>query len=270
MSAFALRLEVFDGPLDLLLALVRRGGLEISCVALAQVTDQFLSYLSRLEAIDPGAIAAFCEEASTLMVIKSRALLPRPPQVEPDEDADALALVERLRAYRQFKQVASGLGRREQGGLRAYARVAPLPDLPPKLDPGDVSAADLAAAFRAALAEADRQAAAEAPLGPAVPAPRLRLADRLVEIRGMLGARGRVTFREVLLGGRTTGGRADREYIIVSFLAVLELLRRAVIRAVQPDLFGEIVVELRPEAAAVLAGGVAATDDQDEGLFVDE
>lgn len=258
-------MEVFEGPLDLLLALVRRGGLEISCVALAQVTDQFLSYLSRLEAIDPGAIAAFCEEASTLMVIKSRALLPRPPQVEPDEDADALALVERLRAYRQFKQVATGLGRREQGGLRAYARVAPLPDLPPKLDPGDVSAADLAAAFRAALAEAARQAAAEAPLGPPVPAPRLRLADRLVEIRNMLGARGRVTFREVLLGGRT-----DREYIIVSFLAVLELLRRAVIRAVQPDLFGEIVVELRPEAAASLAGGVAGTDEQDEGLFVDE
>jgi segregation and condensation protein A len=258
-------MEVFDGPLDLLLVLVRRGGLEISCVALAQVTDQFLSYLSRLEAIDPSAIAAFCEEASTLMVIKSRTLLPRPPQVEPDEDADALALVERLRAYRQFKQVATGLGRREQGGLRAYARVAPLPDLPPKLDPGDVSAADLAAAFRAALAEADRQAAAEPPLGPPVPAPRLRLADRLVEIRSMLGERGRVTFREVLLGGRT-----DREYIIVSFLAVLELLRRAVIRAVQSDLFGEIVVELRPEAAAALAGGVAGTEPQDEGLFVDE
>lgn len=265
MSAFAVRIEVFDGPLDLLLALVRRGGLEISCVALAQVTDQFLSYLSRLEAIDPGAIASFCEEASTLMVIKSRALLPRPPQVEPDEDADALALIDRLRAYRQFKQVASGLGRREQGGLRAYARTAPLPDLPPKLDAGDVSAADLAAAFRAALAEADRQAGAEVTLGPPVPAPRLRLADRLVEIRGMLGARGRVTFREVLLGGR-----ADREYIIVSFLAVLELLRRAVIRAVQPDLFGEIVVELRPEAAMALAGGAAEAESSDGELFVDE
>lgn len=245
MSAYHVRLEVFEGPLDLLLTLIRKEQLDITAVALAQVTNQFVAFIERLEAIDVGALSAFCETAATLMVIKSRSLLPRPP-APPEEDVDALLLLERLRAYRQFKRAAQDLQQREHEGLRAYVRAAPPPDLPPKLDPSGVSLSDLVAAFESVLAEVD---AAPAPPPPAVPPPKLRLADRLADIRGLLRQRGRLTFREALLGERR-----DREYIIVSFLAVLELLRRAFVRATQSELFGEIVLELRPEAEGVAAG----------------
>ncbi len=265
MSAYAIRIEGFEGPVDLLLALVRRAEIEITRIALGQVTTQFLSHLRGLEAVEPGEVAGFCEDTSTLMVLKSRALLPRPPEAAPDEDAAAEALAERLRAYRQFKQVASGLQAREYAGLRAYARTAPLPEIPPQAGPGELSAADLAAAFEVALIEAARQAAALPPPAPAAPAPRVRLVDRLSDIRHMLATRGRVTFYEILLGGRP-----EREYIIVSFLAVLELLRRAVIRAVQPDLFGEIMIELRPEVVAAGAGAGAGDDGAAEGSFLDD
>lgn len=247
MSAYTVRLPVFEGPLDLLLALIRRAELDITAVAIAKVTDQYLAHVSALEIVDPVAVASFCEVTTTLMLIKSRTLLPRPPAPEADDDPDAQILAERLRAYQRFQRVAQGLQAREQAGLRVFTRAAPPPDLPPKLDPGGVAAADLMAAFAAALAEAEALAAADAPApgGPAVPAPRIRLAERLAEVRRLLVERRRVTFRDVLLGGRL-----DREFIVVSFLAVLELLRRAAIRAIQPDLFGEIVLELRPEAGA--------------------
>lgn len=266
MSGYIVELEVFVGPVDLLLNLVRRTAIEITQVALGQVTAQFLGYLGRVEVVDPVAVAAFCEDASTLLLLKSRALLPRPPAAEPDEDAGAEALAERLRAYRQFKHVANGLQAREHAGLRTFTRVAPPPELPVQARPGELSAADLAAAFELALAEAARQAPHLPPPGPPLPAPRrVRLADRLVEIRHMLAARGRVTFHEILIGGRP-----EREYIVVSFLAVLELLRRAAVRAVQPDLFGEILIELRPGVVAAGDNGALLANAATEGSFLDD
>lgn len=260
-DAFQVRLEVYEGPLDLLLSLVRREELEITAVALARVTGQFLDYLERLPGFDGARVAAFCEVAATLMMLKSRALLPRPPARDDAEEPDAGdLLLERLRAYRQLQQAAKSLQAREQSGLRAFVRQAPPPDIPPRLDPGEVSPDDLAAAFASALAEARALSAEEGPPLVASPAPRrIRLAERLQEIRDLLLRHGRLAFREALLGGRR-----EREFVVVSFLAVLELLRRAFVRAVQPELFGEIFLEARPEA------GPADPAVEDGTSFLDE
>lgn len=241
-DVWRVRLDVFEGPLDLLLTLVQRQSLDITTLALAQVTDQYLRYLATLEFVNARALADFCEVAATLVVLKSRALLPRPPAPEPDELADAEALAERLRQYQRVKRAAELLGERERAGLRAYVRAAPPPDIPPRLEPGNVSLEDLTRAFEAALAEA--ALAPEEPAAPAVRPNRVRLSDRLQDIRRMLLQQQRVTFRAVLLGERPT-----REYVVVSFLAVLELLRRRAIQAVQAELFGEILLELLPGEA---------------------
>jgi segregation and condensation protein A len=255
VSEFRVQIEVFEGPLDLLLTLVRREAIDITTVALARVTDAYLQYLTTLEAVDPDGLASFVEVASTLLVIKSRALLPRPPAVAVDEDADAQALVERLRAYRQYRRTAEQLGQRERSGMRAYVRVAPLPDVAAAMVPGEVSVAALAAAFERALVEAS-QRAEEPPAGGPVPPHRVLLSERLADIRALLVARRRVAFGQVLIGQRR-----DREYIIVSFLAVLELLRRGMIRAVQEELFGEIILEMRRagEDALWTSDALAAT-----------
>lgn len=245
-AQYRVRLEVFEGPLDLLLTLIQRESLDITTVALAQVTDQYLRYMAALEEIDAGALAEFCQVAATLIVIKSRALLPTTTvAADEEEDSEAQELAERLRAYRRLRQAAEGLGHRERGGLRAYVRTAPPPDVKPTLDPGDVTVTDLARAFETALAEAARQA--EPPPVRGVRAHPVRLADRLASIRDLLAAKGRVAFREALLGERR-----DREFVIVSFLAVLELLRRRYVHCVQAELFGEIMLEKRPDAGGWL------------------
>lgn len=244
MSAYQVTLEVFEGPLDLLLALVRRAELDITTVSLARVTTDYLAYLARLEEIDPGALAEFCEVAATLLLLKSRTLLPRPPDtaLEADED-DPDALAARLREYRRYRDVADNLSARHQRGLRAFARVAAPVEPAPRLEPGEASVVDLAAAFEAVLAQTpSRRPEPEPP--PGVRPYRYRLSDRLREIGGILLARRRIAFHELLVGDRP-----DREFVIVSFLAVLELLRRAAVRAVQEELFGHISIELRPETA---------------------
>ena len=83
MTSYTVRLPVFEGPLDLLLELIERAELDITKVALAQVTDQYLSYLRQLETKDPSDLASFLVVAARLLQIKSEALLPRPPEREP-------------------------------------------------------------------------------------------------------------------------------------------------------------------------------------------
>jgi segregation and condensation protein A len=258
VDEYVVELEVFEGPLDLLLTLVRRESLDITEVSLATVTNGYLRYLATLEEIEPGALADFCEVAATLLLIKSRMLLPRPPVADEDEEGDTQALVERLREYRLYRDAAERLGAREHEGLRAYVRVAARPDAVAVVQTGEASVVDLAAAFESALADAAGRVEPE-PAGGVRPH-RVRLSERLPEIRSALEKRGSMTFREVLLGSTPS-----REYVIVSFLAILELLRRGVVRAVQGELFGEIMLELRPDAPAETGSAVEdATYDLQE------
>jgi segregation and condensation protein A len=259
VSSFQVALEVFEGPLDLLLTLVRRASLDISNVSLARVTHDYLRYLSELEEIDSGALADFCEVAASLLYLKSLTLLPQPPvSLEDVEEESPEALAERLREYGRYRETAHELAHRFERGLRAYVRVPAPPEFAPRLEPGEVSVDVLAAAFETALAEAQQREPQEegAPVRPH----RYRLSDRLRDIRAVLLARRRVDFHELLIGDRV-----DREFIIVSFLAVLELLRRAAVRAVQEELFGAIRIEVRPEAAAFWAAQDPFGMDASEG-----
>lgn len=267
-SGYRVVLPVFEGPLDLLLTLIQRASLDITTVALAQVTDGFLRHLAALDRIDPAEIGAFCEVAGTLMVIKSRTLLPADPRADDADDADADALVERLQVYRRLRRAAEALAEREAAGLRAYPRppapidaaatAAAAAPLPP---PPDATAEALAAAFRSAMAEA--RALAGASRMPAGDAPRphpVRLSDRFVALRTALLARRRLTFREAVLDGCPPGVSA-REFVIVSFLALLEMLRRWAVTVRQAELFGDIVIEAQPGLADVPVPGERATLD---------
>src|SRR5207253_11135051 len=127
-NSFEVRLEGFEGPLDLLLKLIERRQLEISKVALAEVAEGFLSYLEAHPDMPPGPLASFVWVASKLLWIKSQALLPRPPLVrgEEDEEDPGDELVRRLEAYKRVQEAARWLRGREAEGLRTYERPAPL------------------------------------------------------------------------------------------------------------------------------------------------
>lgn len=232
MTSYTVRLPVFEGPLDLLLELIERAELDITKVALAQVTDQYLSYLRQLETKDPSDLASFLVVAARLLQIKSEALLPRPPEREPGEEDPGDSLARQLLLYKRFKEAARALSARSEAGWRTYLRRSPPPRADPHLDMGNVRLEDLRQALRQAMAAT----AVEVGLSESVTAPKVNLRQKIRLIFDALRRQGRVTFRALVR-------RADsRLEIVVSFLAVLELIKQRQVQAEQDELFGDIEI----------------------------
>jgi segregation and condensation protein A len=247
-AGYAVTLDVFEGPLDLLLHLIEREELDISEVSLVQVTDPYLRTLAQLEEIVPGALADFLVVASRLVYLKSSRLLPKPPLADEGEDEEGGdSLVRHLLEYRQYKQAAGTLRGRQEGGLRVYVRppggtgsAGPLPRLP---DFGDVDVALLHAALRRALQRMPVDA----------PAPKLHpyavtVAEQIEIVRRRFGEAQRLAGRPVPIRfDELLDSRSTRLEIVVTFLAVLELIKQQELAARQDGTFGEIVLVVAPE-----------------------
>jgi segregation and condensation protein A len=249
-TLYQVHLPVFDGPLDLLLHLIEREKLDISTVSLAQVADQFLEYIRALEQIRAEALADFLIMAARLVWIKSRALLPQPARLEMAEEEDpGEALARQLRAYRQFKEAANALRAIEESGRRAYVRLAPLPELARRSEIATVTLADLIAAAGRAFAELPP---APLPVDSVVAPFTLTIKDQ-IRLIGRATAGGRsVAFRALLQNAR------DRLEIIVTLLAVLELIKRRQITVEQSGMFGEITI-------APVAGVEVGVEEPEDG-----
>ena len=236
-EAYTVQLPEFEGPLDLLLQLIEREKLDISAVSLAQVADQFLSAVRQMEQVNAADLANFLVVAVKLVWIKSRLLLPqpRPPSDDGEEEDPAEALARQLREYKRFKEAAASLRAIEEAGLRTYLRAAPPPELEQRLRPDGGVLNELLAAARTAFAALEATAT-EIPKGMVVPF-KLTIQDQIVHIREATQGRRRVTFRSLLSQAR------HRLEIIVTLLAVLELIKRQHIQVQQDSAFGEIFIE---------------------------
>jgi segregation and condensation protein A len=232
MPAYQIQLPIFEGPLDLLLHLVEREELDITTVALARVTDQYLAYLAELERRQAGELAEFLVVAAKLLLIKSQALLPRPPSLTPDEEDVGDELVRQLQAYKRFKEIASLLRDREKQGLHSYVRVAPMPRLEPQLDTDGLDLNTLLLCVQEAL-----DAVPAPPVGEVVTPATVTVSEQIGRIENRLTQRSRVCFREFL------SEAASRVEIIVTLWAVLELVKQKRARVRQEDLFGDIFIE---------------------------
>ncbi len=249
---YRIQLPVFEGPLDLLLQLIEREKLDISTVSLAQVADQFLATVRQMEEVGADELADFLVVAVKLVWIKSRLLLPQPrPPVEDDDGVDpAEALAAQLREYKRYKEAALTLRAIEEAGLRTYLRAAPPPELEQRLDPQGGLLSELLAAARAAFT-ALSAAPPDLPEGMVVPF-KLTIHDQIVHIREVTAGSRAVTFRSLLSQAH------HRLEIIVTLLAVLELIKRQAIRVSQEAAFGEIVIE------GVAGATFNAEDDDDD------
>jgi len=236
-AAYKVQLPVFEGPLDLLLELIERAELDITRVALAQVTDQYLTYMRLMPEHQLADLASFLVIAARLLQIKSEALLPRPPAREPGEEDPGDALARQLIAYKRYKEVALLLDHRQESGLRSYLRLAPPPTLPRLLDLSRVTAKDLQRALAETLSAGPVSAAAEKLLS----RPLVTIRDQIRLIVTSLRSRGRTTFNGLLVRLQS------RLEIVVTFLAILELVKQKRITAHQEQLFGDI--ELAPADA---------------------
>ena len=238
---YTFQLPAFEGPLDLLLKLIEREELDITEIALAQVADQYLAHVRALDAPDPNALSAFLVMAARLLLIKSRALLPRPPaQSVPDQPLDEAAeLARQLREYQRYKQAAQLLRAWEEQGRRSYLRLAlpPMPTASARDEQFDVSIGDMIAAVQ-------RRMQLLLPLDPPdlpLPAPKvISVAEMADRIRARLHAQGWVTFEDLL------SLAARRVEVVVALWSVLELLKRRAIMVEQTELFGPIMVGRGP------------------------
>ena len=229
---YSVQTPVYEGPLDLLLSLIERAELDITAVSLAMVTDQYLVYINGLEQVNADEISAFLVIAAKLLQIKSEALLPRPPEHRADDEDVGRALVDQLRLYKRFKEIGAWLLMRQQANLRTYLRIAPPPKVEPRLDLSNVSLEKLVAAAEMALAKE----AARKPLGMVIAPPRITIREKIDLIAKTMREVEHATFHALLTPG------ASRLEIVVTFLAMLELIKRYRIQADQEGLFDDIEI----------------------------
>jgi segregation and condensation protein A len=224
-----LQLEKFSGPLDLLLSLVGEEKLDITDIALSRVTEQFLTYIDTLEDGRAAEMADFLVVASRLLLLKSRMLL---PQFAPEEDEGA-TLADQLRLYKQFADAAKQLNRLWEKGEHAAFRVEP--PRPPLgfVPPTNVTLSALH----------NRMVQLIARLTPPKPLPETRIdktvsvKQKIDDIRRALARMKETSFHAMLRDARS------RSEIIVSFLAVLELVKQQTVFLRQEETFGDIVIQ---------------------------
>jgi segregation and condensation protein A len=234
--AYQVSLPVFEGPLDLLLHLIERQELDITQVSLARVTNQYLDYLARISERDPDNLADFLVVAAKLLLIKSRVLLPRPPALPASEEEDVGEdLVRQLIEYKRFKEAAQWLQEVEAQGLRSYVRLAAAPHLEPVIDLGDVSLDDLLTAVREVLAIKPPAPSVDNAVAPIT----ITIADQIQLIERRTAGGQRVSFRRLLRRARS------RIEVIVTLLALLEMVKQLRVRMQQDQLFGDILIVAR-------------------------
>lgn len=233
----SVKLPVFEGPLDLLLHLIERNELDISAVSLVVVVDQYLQYLDLMRAeMKLEAAASFLVVAGRLLLIKSRSLLPRldaPAAADDDEAEDpAEELARQLEEYRQYKLLAGQLRQLKDTRGPTFGRPAGAEEVQPVVTLTGLQLDGLVVSFRRALTRLLDAAAESAP----PPGPRVTQAQRIAAIESGLSAARTLSF-DALLADCTAV-----EDIIVTFLAVLELLKQQRIRVWQLSSFGQIVI----------------------------
>jgi segregation and condensation protein A len=234
---YLVRLDNFEGPLDLLLHLIKQDAVEIWEISISRITRQYLEYLELMEALNIEIAGEFLVMAATLMRIKSQGLLPRPPAPgDEDEPTTEEELIQRLLAYRLFKEVAESLRRQQDEAGPRFPRgfVPRLPD--DFVYP--LAEVDLFTLVKA-LAEVEARDVPPAPVHH-VQLEDVRLEDQVeLVLRRLEEHEGRVTF------GGLFGPEPRRLELAVTFLALLELARQQVVVLMQDQPFAELWIVSR-------------------------
>lgn len=236
---YKVELDIFEGPLDLLLYLIKQEEIDIYNIPIEKITTQYMEYLSLMRMLDLNIAGEFIVMAATLMMIKSRMLLPveERPEIEDEEDDPRWELVRQLVEYKKFKDAASILQEREIRQENIFplgAEHVVVEADNSGLVMQDVSLFDLISAFKEVLKKASPETISE------IYPEHYTVADKIDSILRLLRTEKTVAFRKVF------GEMAHRHEIVCTFLALLELLRLRQIGASQDGPFAEIMIS-RPE-----------------------
>ena len=232
-ASYRIRLEQFEGPLDLLLHLIKKNEINIYDIPMALITKQYLEHINLMKSLNLVVAGEFLVLAATLIHIKSKMLLPSEPDGEEEDGQDPRAdLVRQLLEYKQFKEAAYDLQDRERLWREVYRR-APLLTAPPiesEETPLELTLFDLMDALQDVVRRAPSKGLLE------LTAEHLTIKNRMNYILERLEASAAVPFE--MLFSPTDG----RLVLIVTFLGLLELMRLKLVRVFQPETFGAILL----------------------------
>lgn len=235
-SPYKVTLEAFEGPLDLLLHLIRENEIDIYDIPITKVCEQYLAYLSIMESLDLEVAGEWLVMAATLLEIKSRMLLPKEETQEESQEEQQdprLELVERLIEYERFKSAAEVFRERETERSRVFARgeVDLDYELKPTLTLEDITAEDLLSALQRVLEDATEEEVTS------IQRRKFTVRMRIREITKRLAdAQGRIVFEELF------DDSVSRVEVVVTFLALLELLKMRRIKVKQKRTYGPIEI----------------------------
>ncbi len=242
---YRVKLDIFEGPFDLLLFLIRKNEVDIYDIPIAKITEQFLEYIEAMRILDLNVAGDFIEMVAILMHIKARMLLPKTPLENEDEAADPRTeLVERLLEYKRFKEVSYELQYLENDRRRLFKRqdfkfLQAVPESEPTTEEflEKVTLFDLLIAFKRAL-----QAM------PKITYHEVKRIDVTVEeqtefLLDLLKEKKMILFQDLMKQFK------EKIILIVTFVALLELVRKGIISVKQSDVFEDIRIRLRKDAA---------------------
>jgi segregation and condensation protein A len=234
-SEYKVKLEVFEGPLDLLLYLIKKDEVDIYEISIERITQQYLAFMEAFKILDLDVAGEFVVMAANLIYMKSRSLLPahvQPPDEQADEEDPRWELVRQLVEYKKFKDAAAHLGQRELTRGNMFNRLPEGPEVVAERPLGEVSVFDLINAFNTVLKRVTQREDLRE-----IFEENFTVSDKIDLLMKMTGYGVPLRFTELFANA------ASRTEIVVTFLALLELIRLKQLRAVQEEPFGEI--ELR-------------------------
>ena len=229
---YKVKLEVFEGPLDLLLYLIKKDEIDIYDIPIEHITRQYLDYLQMFKILDLDVAGEFVVMAANLIYIKSRSLLPvhqQPPEETAEEADPRWELVRQLIEYKKFKDAAGHLQLREVARENLFSRVPGKPDFQAERPMGEVSIFDLINAFQGVLKRINKKEDLRE-----IFEENFTVSDKIDLIVKMIASGVSLKFTELF------ANVASRTEVVVTFLAVLELIRLKQLRVTQTGEFGEI------------------------------
>ena len=238
---YSVSLARFEGPLDLLLHLIEKAEVDIKDIFISEITSQYLEYMAGLDELEADAASEFASVAATLLLIKSRSLLPKPAPVEEEDEEDPeTVLLRQLQEYKLFKEAGKRLNELKEAADHVYAKLPEEFPLPPKAIELDGATLDqLYDAFVSIMFKVQKQQGSEPEKQ--ISRDEYNISERITFLSERLKRKKRFSFSELFIGAAT------RQQVIVTFMAMLELLSSGVLSVEQDAAFGEITICRREE-----------------------
>ncbi len=231
---YVTKINEFEGPLDLLLHLIKKSNIDIYDISLSDITDQYLEYIHQMEELNLDIASEYLVMATELLEYKSRSLLPKKIEDDKEEEDPKEELIKRLVDYKKYKEITSEFKKLEDIRSEIYTKTpSNINEYDEKvINNSELSVNDLISAFKKFI---DRKEY-EKPLNTKITTKELSVSDRIIKIKEILKTKNEVNFIDLF-------DKLTKEYVVVTFLSILEMSKNKEIEIKQDNNFGNIIIK---------------------------